>query len=33
MLHTSNAQGLYRKFGFHEPDASYMERTSMRTAT
>ncbi|MGH3471834.1 MAG: GNAT family N-acetyltransferase [Nocardioidaceae bacterium] len=30
MLHTSDAQRLYRRFGFHEPDLSYMERTSSR---
>lgn len=26
MLHTADAHGLYRRFGFHEPDASYLER-------
>ncbi len=25
-LHTADAHGLYRKFGFTEPDARYMER-------
>jgi GNAT superfamily N-acetyltransferase len=30
MLHTSTAHGLYRKFGFHEPDESFMERSSTR---
>ena len=25
-LHTADAHGLYRKFGFAEPDATYMER-------
>jgi GNAT superfamily N-acetyltransferase len=25
-LHTADAHGLYRKFGFTEPDAMYMER-------
>lgn len=33
MLHTSDAHGLYRKFGFHEPDERYMERGSSRSAT
>ncbi|MER7010980.1 GNAT family N-acetyltransferase [Saccharopolyspora sp. NPDC000359] len=26
MLHTSDAHGLYRAFGFAEPDATYLER-------
>lgn len=26
MLHTNDAHGLYRSFGFAEPDATYMER-------
>jgi GNAT superfamily N-acetyltransferase len=26
MLHTSDAHELYRRFGFHEPDATYLER-------
>lgn len=26
MLHTDDAHGLYRSFGFAEPDATYMER-------
>lgn len=30
MLHTRDAHGLYRKFGFAEPDASYLERRSPR---
>jgi GNAT superfamily N-acetyltransferase len=30
MLHTADAHGLYRKFGFAEPDASYLERPSTR---
>jgi hypothetical protein len=25
-LHTSDAHGLYRKFGFAEPDETYLER-------
>jgi GNAT superfamily N-acetyltransferase len=25
-LHTADAHNLYRKFGFAEPDATYMER-------
>lgn len=28
MLHTSDAHGLYRKFGFAAPDPTYMERAS-----
>jgi GNAT superfamily N-acetyltransferase len=32
MLHTSNAHDLYRRFGFREPDGSYMERPSSRGA-
>lgn len=28
MLHTSDAHGLYRKFGFTEPDRTYLERAS-----
>jgi len=27
-LHTSDAHGLYRQFGFGEPDSSYLERPS-----
>lgn len=27
MLHTADAHELYRRFGFHEPDATYMERS------
>lgn len=27
MLHTSDAHELYRRFGFREPDATYMERS------
>lgn len=30
MLHTSDAHGLYRQFGFAEPDGSYLERPSCR---
>jgi GNAT superfamily N-acetyltransferase len=30
MLHTADAHGLYRKFGFAEPDPSYLERPSTR---
>ncbi|MGX7679112.1 GNAT family N-acetyltransferase [Jatrophihabitans sp. DSM 45814] len=30
MLHTADAHGLYRKFGFKEPDVSYLERPSQR---
>jgi GNAT superfamily N-acetyltransferase len=30
MLHTRDAHGLYRKLGFVEPDASYLERPSPR---
>lgn len=26
MLHTADAHGLYRQFGFTEPDGRYMER-------
>ena len=26
MLHTADAHGLYRQFGFREPDETYMER-------
>jgi hypothetical protein len=26
MLHTRDWHVLYRKFGFHEPDAKYLER-------
>jgi GNAT superfamily N-acetyltransferase len=26
MLHTADAHGLYRRFGFTEPDATYLER-------
>jgi hypothetical protein len=26
MLHTSDAHELYRRFGFREPDATYLER-------
>lgn len=26
MLHTADAHGLYRQFGFREPDGTYMER-------
>jgi len=26
MLHTLDAHGLYRRFGFREPDATYLER-------
>jgi GNAT superfamily N-acetyltransferase len=26
MLHTRDAHGLYGEFGFHEPDATYLER-------
>lgn len=26
MLHTADAHGLYRRFGFREPDATYLER-------
>lgn len=28
MLHTSDAHGLYRQFGFAEPDETYLERPS-----
>lgn len=27
MLHTKDAHGLYRGYGFHEPDGTYMERS------
>jgi GNAT superfamily N-acetyltransferase len=30
LLHTADAHGLYRRFGFTEPDASLMERRSPR---
>jgi hypothetical protein len=30
LLHTADAHGLYRRFGFAEPDASLMERRSPR---
>jgi GNAT superfamily N-acetyltransferase len=30
MLHTRDAHGLYRKFGFAEPDGRLMERPSRR---
>jgi hypothetical protein len=30
MLHTSDAHDLYRKFGFAEPEANFMERRSTR---
>lgn len=34
LLHTADAHGLYRQFGFTAPDATIMERTSRRpTAT
>jgi hypothetical protein len=26
MLHTADAHGLYRKFGFRPPDGMYLER-------
>ncbi|MDI2130847.1 GNAT family N-acetyltransferase [Yinghuangia seranimata] len=32
MLHTSDAHGLYAKFGFAAPDTSYMERPGGRAA-
>jgi GNAT superfamily N-acetyltransferase len=32
MLHTRDAHGLYRKFGFAEPDQRFMERPSGRPA-
>lgn len=32
MLHTGDAHGLYEKFGFTRPDASYMERPSRMPA-
>lgn len=32
MLHTSDAHGLYAKFGFAAPDATYMERPGGRAA-
>lgn len=32
MLHTADAHGLYRRFGFHEPDSTYLERPSGRAA-
>jgi ribosomal protein S18 acetylase RimI-like enzyme len=31
MLHTSNAHGLYRKFGFAAPEANFMERRGTGT--
>jgi GNAT superfamily N-acetyltransferase len=30
MLHTADAHGLYRKFGFAPPDVKYLERSSAR---
>ncbi len=30
MLHTADAHGLYRKFGFSTPDSTYMERAGGR---
>lgn len=30
MLHTDDAHGIYREFGFTAPDATYMERRSRR---
>ncbi|MGM7776583.1 GNAT family N-acetyltransferase [Arthrobacter sp. KNU-44] len=30
MLHTTDAHGLYRQFGFEEPDARYLERREQR---
>ena len=32
MLHTTDAQGLYRLFGFTTPSANYMERPSIHSA-
>lgn len=32
MLHTADAHGLYRQFGFELPDESYMERPSARSS-
>jgi GNAT superfamily N-acetyltransferase len=31
MLHTADAHGLYRHFGFAQPDNTYLERPSTRT--
>jgi hypothetical protein len=31
MLHTSDAHGLYRQFGFGDPDSSYLERPSSQS--
>jgi GNAT superfamily N-acetyltransferase len=31
MLHTADAHGLYRRFGFAEPDATYLERPGKHT--
>src|ERR1700677_4252866 len=33
MLHTSDAHGLYRSFGFARPNGRYLERGSARDAT
>lgn len=30
MLHTQDAHGLYRQFGFTEPDGTYLERPQIR---
>ena len=30
MLHTSDAHGLYRQFGFGDPDSRYLERPEVR---
>ena len=32
MLHTSDAHGLYERFGFRKPDATYLERPGARPA-
>jgi GNAT superfamily N-acetyltransferase len=33
MLHTEDAHALYRRFGFHEPDGTMMERPSRPATT
>lgn len=32
MLHTSDAHGLYERFGFRKPDATYLERPGAKPA-
>jgi predicted N-acetyltransferase YhbS len=32
MLHTSDAHGLYERFGFRKPDETYLERPGTKPA-